>query len=352
MRCRLMVVFAMLVGLAVALPASAPTNVALSDYVAMRGSFSSGHGSQPYMGGALSRLAALLDRGEPLGTGSFMPAVFSPREQSNAVAPGVRSRAGLSALPVGLRTVASAAIGAQERRFWVLRHGDSLVASGGGIASVFSAAGVRLRVPGGSLRLSLAGVGYGDRLVPATAAVPAALGSSVSYRHGFVSEWYRNGPLGLEQGFTLRRRPRGSGGPLTLAIRTSGSLAERLSGSEVLFGSAGDTVALRYAGLSAVDASGRHLPAALALRGGLLLLRVSDQDARYPLTIDPLIQQGAKLHRQRRDRRRRLWRQCCAVLRRQHRADRRPRRQQRRGRGVGVHPLWRGVVPAGRKAHR
>ncbi len=182
MRRRLIVVFAMLVGFAVALPASAPTNVAPSDYVAMRDSFSSGHGSPPDIGGALSRLVRLLvDRGGPLGKGSFIPAVFPPGERSSAVVSGVRSRGGLSGLPVGLRTVASAAIGAQERRFWVLRHGSSLVASGGGIASVFNAGGVRLRVAGGSLRLSLAGVGYGDRLVPVTAALPAAIGSSVSY---------------------------------------------------------------------------------------------------------------------------------------------------------------------------
>ena len=33
----------------------------------------------------------------------------------------------------------------------------------------------------------------------------------VVYRHGSLEEWYVNGPLGLEQGFTLGARPAGHG---------------------------------------------------------------------------------------------------------------------------------------------
>jgi hypothetical protein len=54
-------------------------------------------------------------------------------------------------------------------------------------------------------------------------------------------------------------------------------------------------VRARYGALTAVDASGRRLRATLALQGRQLLLRVSDRGARYPLRIDPLIQQGSKL---------------------------------------------------------
>ncbi len=54
--------------------------------------------------------------------------------------------------------------------------------------------------------------------------------------------------------------------------------------------------ALPSASLRAFDATGRRLPARLALAAGRrILLRVDDRGARYPLTIDPTIQQGGKL---------------------------------------------------------
>ena len=62
-------------------------------------------------------------------------------------------------------------------------------------------------------------------------------------------------------------------------------------------------------------------------------------------------QQGPKLTGRRARRRRPLRPQRRALLRRQHRADRRRSRQRRRRRGVGVHPLGRGLVPAGPEAH-
>ena len=60
---------------------------------------------------------------------------------------------------------------------------------------------------------------------------------------------------------------------------------------------------LRYSGLSATDARGRVLHSWLSLQAGRLLLRVDARGARYPLRIDPFIQQGEKLTERRRDRR-------------------------------------------------
>ena len=54
-------------------------------------------------------------------------------------------------------------------------------------------------------------------------------------------------------------------------------------------------LALRYGGLSVTDARGRVLPATLTVHDGELLIGVSDAGARYPLRIDPFIQQGSKL---------------------------------------------------------
>jgi hypothetical protein len=111
---------------------------------------------------------------------------------------------------------------------------------------------------------------------------------------GGVSEWYAAGPLGVEQGFTLAKRPAGRSGALTVALAVSG-LSARPAGSGVEFLARSGQVALRYGGLVAVDARGRQLQAGLSLSGGRLLLRVADRRAVYPVRIDPFFQQGSKL---------------------------------------------------------
>jgi hypothetical protein len=52
----------------------------------------------------------------------------------------------------------------------------------------------------------------------------------------------------------------------------------------------GKTV-LRYSGLYAYDATGRELGASMEVREGGITLRVGDQGAVYPITIDPFIEQ-------------------------------------------------------------
>lgn len=106
-----------------------------------------------------------------------------------------------------------------------------------------------------------------------------------------LEEWYANGPLGLEQGFTLSSRPPGHRtGPLTLELGFAGNARSVLSSRQaVTFSHAG--ASLSYRGLVAIDARGRTLPAWLQLRGRHLLLHVNDTAARYPLAIDPFIQQ-------------------------------------------------------------
>ncbi|MBV9422122.1 MAG: hypothetical protein JOZ98_04380 [Solirubrobacterales bacterium] len=123
---------------------------------------------------------------------------------------------------------------------------------------------------------------------------PRVRGGEVMYARGGVVEWYRAGPLGIEQGFMLARRPAGRSGAVTLAMKLGG-LRARPSGSGVEFVARSGQVALRYGGLVAFDASGRRVAAWLALSGSRLLLRVNDRGARYPLRIDPFIQQGSKL---------------------------------------------------------
>src|SRR5206468_3881712 len=42
-------------------------------------------------------------------------------------------------------------------------------------------------------------------------------------------------------------------------------------------------------------AGGHRLASTLAVRGGRVVIAVNDAGARYPITVDPLVQQGGKL---------------------------------------------------------
>ena len=74
-----------------------------------------------------------------------------------------------------------------------------------GLSADFPRHGVVVRAHGGRLGLSLRKLGYGTQLSPVAPARPQATRNSIEYRRGDLTEWYVNGPLGLEQGFTLAR---------------------------------------------------------------------------------------------------------------------------------------------------
>jgi hypothetical protein len=157
----------------------------------------------------------------------------------------------------------------------------------------FTSGGLRIRSGPLAVGLGLRGIGFGPRLTAVPPATTVAAGNQVTFRHGPVREWYTNGPLGLEQSFTLTAPPPGpAGGPLTLAMALSGNARATLSPSHagVVFSRAGS--ALAYQGLTVSDAHGTRLPAWLTLAGRQLLLHIQANGARYPLTVDPVIQQA------------------------------------------------------------
>jgi phosphodiesterase/alkaline phosphatase D-like protein len=210
--------------------------------------------------------------------------------------PGSPGRAGLGLrLPSGLAAAASARIGGSDRGFWPVRHGSAFRAQGGALRSTFTASGVEVRAAEGSVAMSLAGVGRGRRLETVPAAAPVGAGNEVRYTHGALTEYYRNGPYGLEQGFVVRHRVAGSGPPLVLALHLAGSLRAAQAGSQVVLRRAGGRPALDYGALSASDATGRPLGAHLRLTGGTLRLEIDDSSARYPIRIDPFVQQGSEI---------------------------------------------------------
>jgi hypothetical protein len=144
---------------------------------------------------------------------------------------------------------------------------------------------------GAHARIALQGIGFGAALRPVAPARPRANENRVEYRRGAATEWFANGPAGVEQGFTIARQPAGAAdGALTLALDVSGTLAARrgAAGGLVLSGAGGKAV-LRYGDLSVSDASGRSLPAHMTVVHGRVLISIDARRARYPLTVDPVL---------------------------------------------------------------
>ena len=123
-------------------------------------------------------------------------------------------------------------------------------------------------------------------------AVPVIIpdGHRVEYRRGMITEWYDNGPDGLEQGFLIAERPAGSG-PLVLEGIIGGDLQARSAndGQRVEFLSPGGVTILRYDSLRVTDARGRDVAASLNVVEDQLQIIIEDRDAIYPLTVDPLL---------------------------------------------------------------
>jgi hypothetical protein len=191
-------------------------------------------------------------------------------------------------LPFGFDAMAaqaqvSAALGRDHASYHARARGEGFRVENRkhGLVTDFAASGIRVRVGTATWRLALRGYGYGDELQPVKAVAPQAAANRVEYPRGALTEWYLNGPLGLEQGFTL-------------ALTLSGDLVASIdsTGTGVALSRADGTPALTYQGLTAYDAKGRQLTAWLQLSGNELWLRVDDTGAQYPLVVDPFLQQA------------------------------------------------------------
>ncbi len=205
------------------------------------------------------------------------------------VAPAAH-RSGWSQLPLAARGPVSATVASHDPRYRLTPSATGLTARNPaqGMRFRFSPAGVGVAADGKELHLALRTVGRGAVAQPLAEVAPrVSAANRTVYRRAGLSEWYANGPLGLEQGFTLQHRPAGRGA-LTFTVELGGSLASgaRQHGQTVSFGS------LAYRGLVVTDARGRKLPAHVQLAHGELVISVVDHAARYPVRVDPFLQTG------------------------------------------------------------
>src|SRR5271166_952157 len=208
-----------------------------------------------------------------------------------AATPGTTAASG-STLPLEAQSGISAVLGRDDSSYEITSRAGSFEAANPPqqLSAEFKPGSVRIHTGDADLGMSLLAYGYGDTLQSVPGAVPHASLNRVEYRRGSLTEWYVNGPAGLEQGFTLDAPPaQKRTGPLTIALALSGGLAAapQQSGGELTLKDRNKTDRLHYAGLNSYDATGKQLRTWMEVRGGQLRLKVEDTGAVYPVVVDP-----------------------------------------------------------------
>ncbi len=148
-------------------------------------------------------------------------------------------------------------------------------------------------------RVDLISIGYGEEQRMVTEGTLYTDEQRLTIARPQVTEWFINTDNGLEQGFTLRERP-GIGDAtlgLSLTLRFGGDLIPQVidGGQRVQLRTATGEHVLDYAGLRAWDARGELVSAVMHTKDDQLVFHVADQEAQYPLTIDPTFTQQAYL---------------------------------------------------------
>jgi hypothetical protein len=202
---------------------------------------------------------------------------------------------GWSRVPLGAQGGISATLGRDDRSYHATLAPRGLRAANPRheLSIDFRREGVRIGGESAGLLLSLRAFGRGASPTSVAAAEPTFRENRVEYCREELTEWYVNGPLGLEQGFTVESAPNpGGSGPLTISLTIDGDVvaSDRPDGGLTLTRSGGP--ALAYDGLLALDSSGHELPTRLELAGEILRIRVDDAGASYPIVIDPFIQKA------------------------------------------------------------
>ncbi len=119
-------------------------------------------------------------------------------------------RAGLSRLPMSAQGPVSRALaaGAPAYRITASRGAFDAVNPRQRLHAHFDRSGVLVGAGATQVGLSLRAFGYGASLHAVGAVAPHMSSGRVVYARKGLTEWYANGPLGVEQGFTIPGVPR------------------------------------------------------------------------------------------------------------------------------------------------
>ena len=99
-----------------------------------------------------------------------------------------------------------------------------------------------------------------------------------------LTEWYQQGPLGLEQGFDVAK----GSASIVLHVAVTGAAPVQAGDGEIALVQ-GARVVARYGEAYAVDAKGRALGVKLVAENGGIEIRVAARGAVFPVEIDPVV---------------------------------------------------------------
>jgi len=203
-------------------------------------------------------------------------------------------RQNMGDLPIEGSYAISASIGHDRVEYHGRMSGGHIEAenTGNHFTARFGQAGVEIVAGMKGFSVQPVAWGYGDELALLPEGMPHAVDNMVVSRRSGLTEWYVNGPLGLQQGFTVRQAPQAGRGPLTIAMALVGAEAGAVDadGRGVMLAKLDGGAQYRYSGLVVRDAGGREAEAWLEAKAGMLKICVDDTGLTYPLYIDPVIQ--------------------------------------------------------------
>lgn len=244
-------------------------------------------------------------------------ALLPPPARAAGVTPVAPATASQSDLPLDLQYALSQELGLDDAGYHLADADGALTAVNASqeLRTRFDNLGMQLSANGFGWGVEMAGFGRGSALVPV---IPGAQlqteANRVEFDHDTFTSWYVNGPLGVQQGWTVRERPAGAADQhLTLALLQSGNLRGKLNadGRSLQLVDERGVARLSYGGLVAFDAEGNDLPVRMELVDGCSVapnrcasaddqavvvmpqavqIRVDDTGAIYPITIDPWVQ--------------------------------------------------------------
>ena len=202
----------------------------------------------------------------------------------------------LSNAPRGLLQAYIAARKAEGRTqtIWRIReqHGALTAAGGSALDSSFDSAGVALRTRGISGRLDTRSVHCDGEAISRTSPQPERdpmfPNRVTSTHHVGLSEWWDNGPLGLEHGFDLDLPQ--CQDELVFELATPGFIATQIGREIQLTSQSDESVVLRYGEAFAEDSAGRSLKAeVIAPSPDSIRIVVQVVAAAWPVVVDPIV---------------------------------------------------------------
>lgn len=200
----------------------------------------------------------------------------------------------LPRLPPQARAVISATLGRSQTPFFASTRSSQTEARNEvhHLSANFSTAGVNIAKDGKNWQLALQSYGYDENSKNVLKASPVSDTNRVEFRRGDLTEWYVNGPLGLEQGVTIQNKSLQRHRTLTVSFSTQGDLLPKVEhgGKSLTLVDSKGVARLHYGDLFALDAHGKELPVSIEASNHELVLRANVANACYPITIDPFIQ--------------------------------------------------------------